>query len=104
MRVESVTVTTLIPDAVHSEVPHDKPGLCPDCLNRWIDGRGGGKVQLVERDGKWVCPKSGPSLAKQLGSDGIRMLGAGLALPTISLNVGVGWWLTNVFHRWWQRK
>jgi len=56
-----VAMTELIPGANHVAVPHDRPGLCAECLNLWITGRGGGKVQLIERDGKWFCPKSGPS-------------------------------------------
>jgi hypothetical protein len=67
----------MVPGAVHSEAKHDHPGLCPDCLNREITGRAGwAKVQFVERDGKWVCPRSGPSYAEQLGPDGIRALGS----------------------------
>lgn len=67
----------MVTGAVHSIVRHDQPGLCPECLDREITGReGGAKVQLVERDGKWVCPRSGPSYAEQLGADGVRALGA----------------------------
>ena len=44
----------------HVEVPHDKAGLCPDCLDREITGRGGGKVQLVERHGKMGLPSEWP--------------------------------------------
>src|SRR5712691_3224109 len=100
-------MTMLIPGADHVEVPYDKPGLCPECLDLWIDGRGGGKVQLVERDGKWVCPRGGASLVQQFGPDGARTLsavGALVVLPTISLSLGAGWWLTNIFGRWRRRK
>src|SRR5262245_20194345 len=32
------------PAKEHVEVLHDRPGLCPECLDRYITARGGGKV------------------------------------------------------------
>ncbi len=57
------------PAKEHVEVLHDRPGFCPECLERYITARGGGKVQLVARDGKWVCPRSGKTLAQEFGPD-----------------------------------
>ncbi len=87
----------------HVEVPHDKAGLCPDCLDREITGRGGGKVQLVERHGKWVCPRSGPSLAQQYAAEGLRIpavfpMGMWM-LPTFAFTLGVG----SLFGNWFRR-
>jgi hypothetical protein len=98
-------MTDLTPGADHVAVPYDKPGLCPECLNLWSTGRGGGKVQLVERDGKWFCPRGGPSLVEQLGPDDLKTtanLGTAMspfALPTIALGVGGGWWLSRFLRR-----
>jgi len=60
---------------LHVEVAYDKPGLCPECLNLEITGRGGGKVHLIERNSKWVCPRSGPSLAQERKEQGLRATG-----------------------------
>ena len=56
----------------HSQVHRDAPGLCPLCLERWIDGReGGAKTRLIEeivdgqKTGKWICPYGGRSYAQQ---------------------------------------
>jgi len=88
----------------HVEVLHDKPGLCPDCLNLEITGRGGGKVQLVERDGKWVCPRSGPSLAKQYAAEGLQIPAVAPVgmwmLPTFAFTLGGGW----LFRNWLRRR
>jgi hypothetical protein len=88
--------------AEHVEVLHDKSGLCPDCLNLEITGRGGGKVQLVERDGKWVCPRGGPSLAKQFASEGVSVPAvapSGWLMPTFALTLGGAWLLRNLYRR-----
>jgi hypothetical protein len=100
-------MTYLIPGAEHVEVVYDKPGLCPECLNLEITGRGGGQVQLVERDGKWVCPRSGPSLAQQYANEGVSPsaafgIGIGVgstAFRTVAFGVGSGWLLWNWFRR-----
>lgn len=62
------------PGKKHSQVHLDAPGLCPLCLERYIDGReGGAKTQLVEevlegvKTGKWICPYGGRSYAQQGG-------------------------------------
>jgi hypothetical protein len=68
-------MTMFIFGADHVEVLHDKSGLCPECLNLEITGRGGGKVQLVERDGKWICPRGGPSLLEQAEAQGVHIRG-----------------------------
>ena len=64
------------PGKKHSQVYMDKPGLCPLCLERYIDGREGGtKTDLVEelvdgaKTGKWICPYGGPSYSEQAGPD-----------------------------------
>jgi hypothetical protein len=50
------------PGKRHSQVHLDAPGLCPLCLERYVDGRdGGGKTALVEelvdgvKTGKWIA-------------------------------------------------
>jgi hypothetical protein len=96
-------MSEFIPGAEHVEVLNDKPGLCPDCLSREIDGRGGGKVQLVARDGKWVCPRSGPSLAQQYAKEGLQIpavapMGMWM-LPTFAFTLGGGWLFRNWFRR-----
>ena len=55
------------PGKKHSQVHLDAPGLCPLCLERYIDGReGGAKTQLIEevvdgvKTGLWICPDGGP--------------------------------------------
>src|SRR5256885_6736819 len=60
----------------HSQVHLDGPGLCPLCLERYVDGReGGAKTQLIEevidgeKTGKWICPDGGRSYAKQFIDD-----------------------------------
>ena len=97
-------MTLFIPGAEHVEVPYEKPGLCPECLNLEITGRGGGRVQLVERDGKWMYPRSGPSLAQQHAKEGVNAgdrLGIGwLIFPTLAFGVGRGW----LFWNWLRRK
>jgi len=67
----------------HSQVYLDRPGLCPSCLERYIDGReGGAKTQLVEelvdgvKTGKWICPDGGRSCAKQFIEDTGSVKGA----------------------------
>jgi hypothetical protein len=100
--------TLFIPGAEHVEVPYEKPGLCPECLNLQITGRGGGQVQLLERDGKWVCPRSGPSLTQQYAREGVdpaAAFGVGMGIgwmvfPTFAFSVGGGWLLWN----WLRRK
>lgn len=69
-------MTQFIPGAEHVEVPYEHPGLCPECLNLEITGRGGGQAQLLERDGKWICPRSGPSLVQQYAKEGVNPAGA----------------------------
>lgn len=89
----------------HVEVLHDGPGLCPDCLDRYITGRGGGKVQLERRDGRWVCPRSGPSLAQEFGRD-VAVLGWGASAvgpPAVTFAAG-GWGLAKLLERWRARK
>ena len=101
-------MTQFIPGAEHAEVAYDKPGLCPECLNLEITGRGGGQVQLIEREGKWICPRSGPSLAQQYAREGVSPgaafgIGMGipsLVFPTIAFGVGSGW----LFWNWFRRK
>ena len=68
---ERSTMTQFIPGAEHVEVPYEDPGLCPECLNLETTGRGGEQVQLLERDGKWICPRSGPSLVQQYAKEGV---------------------------------
>lgn len=85
------------PTKEHVEVLHDGPGLCPDCLDRYITGRGGGKVQL--------CPRSGPSLAQEFGRD-VAVLGWGasaVGLPAATFAAG-GWGLAKLLERWRARK
>ena len=60
----------------HSQVHLDHPGICPLCLERYIDGReGGAKTQLVEegidgkKTGKWICPDGGRPYARQFIED-----------------------------------
>jgi hypothetical protein len=60
----------------HSQVHRDAPGLCPLCLERYIDGReGGARTQLIEevvdgaKTGKWICRSGGRSYAKQFIED-----------------------------------
>jgi len=60
-------------DKKHSQVHLDRPGLCPACLELYIDSRdGGAKTQLVEeivegtKTGKWICPDGGQPYGKQL--------------------------------------
>jgi hypothetical protein len=60
----------------HSQVHRDAPGLCPLCLERYIDGReGGARTQLIEevvdgaKTGKWICRYGGRSYAKQFIED-----------------------------------
>jgi hypothetical protein len=67
----------------HSQVYRDQPGLCPRCLERYIDGReGGAKTQLIEavidgaKTGKWICPDGGRPYAKQFIEDTGRIDGA----------------------------
>ena len=55
-----------------AQVHLDGPGLCPLCLERYIDGReGGSKTQLTEevvggaKTGKWICPHGGRPYARQ---------------------------------------
>jgi hypothetical protein len=67
----------------HSQVHLDAPGLCPLCLERYVDGReGGAKTALVEevidgaRTGKWICPDGGRSYAKQFIDDSGHIRGA----------------------------
>src|SRR5262249_52015259 len=73
--------------------------------NRYVTGRGGGKIELVDRGGKWVCPRSGPSLAREFGED-VGTLAAGmgampvLALPTPRFTVGGGWLLGRLLRCW----
>jgi hypothetical protein len=89
-------MTQFIPGAEHVEVPYEHPG------------RGGGQVQLLERDGKWLCPRSGPSLVQQYAKEGVNAAGAfgvGLGVgwmvfPTFAFGVGSGWFLWN----WLRRK
>jgi hypothetical protein len=62
------------PGTRRSKVHLDTPDRCPLCLERYIDGRGGGpKTKLIEelvdgiKTGKWICAygggaKSGPML------------------------------------------
>jgi len=64
------------PGRNHAQVYRDAPGLCPLCLERYIDGReGGAKTQLVEevvngpKTGKWICPHGGRPYAKQFIED-----------------------------------
>jgi hypothetical protein len=64
----------------HSQVHREAPGLCPLCLERYIDGReGGAKTQLIEevvdgaKTGKWICPYGGRSYAKQFIDDTDRV-------------------------------
>jgi|SRR5215470_19377492 len=96
------------PAKEHVEVLHDRPGLCPDCLDRYITGRGGGKIELVARDGKWVCPRSGKSLAQEYGDD-VGTLASGLgavpvfAVPTMAFGIGLGTWLGKLL-RWKRRR
>jgi len=66
----------------HSQVHLDGPGLCPLCLERYIDGReGGAKTQLIEeviegvKTGKWICPHGGRPYAKQFIDDTGRVDG-----------------------------
>ena len=63
------------PAKKHSQVHLDAPGLCPLCLERYIDGReGGAKTQLIEevvdgmKTGMWICPDGGPSYVQQGGA------------------------------------
>src|SRR5438067_7258758 len=101
-------MTELIPGCEHVEVPYEKPGLCPECLNLEITGRGGGQVHLIERDAKWICPRSSPSLAQQYLKEGVNpALAFGgeagtswMMLPTLAFSVGSGWLLWN----WLRRK
>jgi hypothetical protein len=64
------------PGKKHSQVHLDAPGLCPLCLERYIDGReGGAKTPLVEevvdgaKTGTWICPDGGRSYATQFIED-----------------------------------
>ena len=57
----------------HSKVHLDAPGLCPLCLERYIDAReGGAETPLVEevvdgvKTGKWICPDGGRSYSNVL--------------------------------------
>ena len=75
----------------HSQVHLDAPGLCPLCLERYIDGRdGGARTQLVEevsdgaKTGKWICPDDGRPYAKQFVDDTGDIRGAA-AWPIIPL-------------------
>jgi hypothetical protein len=54
---------SLNPGKKHSQIHLDAPGLCPLCLERYIDGReGGAKTQRIEevvdgaKTGMWICP------------------------------------------------
>jgi hypothetical protein len=74
----------------HSQVYLDAPGLCPACLDRYIDGRAGGaKTQLVEevidekKTGKWICPDGGRPYGKQLVDAGDGRLA--VWFPTVPL-------------------
>jgi hypothetical protein len=67
----------------HSQVHLDVPGLCPLCLERYVDGReGGAKTPLVEevvdgvKTGKWICPDGGRPYAKQFIEDTGGITGA----------------------------
>src|SRR2546421_12322588 len=101
-------MTLFIPGAEHVEVPYETAGLCPECLNLQITGRGGGMVQLIERDLKWICPRSGPSLAQQYAKEGVdpgAVFGGGAGIgwmifPTAAFGVGTGWLVWN----WLRRK
>ena len=72
----------------HSQVQLDEPGLCPLCLERYIDGREGGtKTQLIEevidgnKTGKWICPHGGRPYAKQFLEDTGSIDGATPRVP-----------------------
>ena len=72
----------------HSQVHLDAPGLCPSCLERYIDGRAGGaQTKLVEevvdgeKTGKWICPDGGRSYAKQFLDDTGSIWGAWPQVP-----------------------
>ncbi len=67
----------------HAQVYLESPGLCPSCLERYIDGRrGGARTQLVEevvdgrRTGKWICPAGGRPYVKQFVEDTGESYGA----------------------------
>ncbi len=94
------------PAKEHVEVLHDRPGFCPECLERYVTARGGGKVQLVARDGKWVCPRSGKSLAQEFGPD-TSVLAAGVGtfpvLPTLAVTLGGSWLISRLWRRWKSR-
>ena len=75
----------------HSKVHLDAPGLCPLCLERYIDAReGGAETPLVEevvdgvKTGKWIFPDGGRSYSKQVIDDTGDIQGA-VAWPIIPL-------------------
>jgi hypothetical protein len=72
----------------HAQVYLDAPGLCPRCLERYIDGReGGAKTPLIEeavdgvKTGKWICPDGGRSYAQQILEDPQGLRGSSIIFP-----------------------
>ena len=87
----------------HSQVHLDGPGLCPSCLELYVDGRAGGaKTQLVEEivdgvpTGKWTCPDGGRPYGKQFIEDTGDIFGAGPWIPPLP-SAWARWWAR---HRW----
>lgn len=93
-------MTMLDPAREHVEVLHDTPGLCPECLERYVTGRRGGKVHLVERDREWVCPRSGPSVGQELGPDTRRLAAGILPFPTLGSTLAGGWLIGDLHRKW----